>query len=57
MKVMSVGDFKTHLSDALKSVLAGEEVEITYEKKGDSGTVGPEVDRKEAKQKTGHLRR
>ena len=32
MKVMSVGEFKTHFSDALKRVRAGEEIGIAYGK-------------------------
>jgi antitoxin (DNA-binding transcriptional repressor) of toxin-antitoxin stability system len=33
MKTMSVGEFKTHFSEALKSVEAGEKIAITYGKK------------------------
>ena len=33
MKTMSVGEFKTHFSEALKSVIAGEEISIMYGKK------------------------
>ena len=33
MKIMSVGEFKTHFSQALKNVLAGEEIGISYGKK------------------------
>ncbi len=32
MKVMSVGEFKTNFSQALKNVLAGEEIGISYGK-------------------------
>jgi antitoxin (DNA-binding transcriptional repressor) of toxin-antitoxin stability system len=32
MKVMSVGEFKTNFSDALKRVRAGEEIGIAYGK-------------------------
>ena len=30
MKIMSVGEFKTNFSQALKNVLAGEEIGISY---------------------------
>jgi antitoxin (DNA-binding transcriptional repressor) of toxin-antitoxin stability system len=33
MKTMSVGEFKAHFSEVLKSVLAGEEIGIMYGKK------------------------
>ena len=32
MKTMTVGDFKTHFSEVLKSVEAGEKIGITYGK-------------------------
>ena len=32
MKIMSVGEFKTHFSQALKTVQAGEEIGISYGK-------------------------
>jgi antitoxin (DNA-binding transcriptional repressor) of toxin-antitoxin stability system len=32
MKIMSVGEFKTNFSQALKNVLAGEEIGISYGK-------------------------
>ncbi len=31
--IMSVGEFKTHFSEALKKVLAGHEISIAYGKK------------------------
>jgi len=33
MKTMSVGEFKTHFSDVIEQVKAGEEIEVTYGKK------------------------
>ncbi len=33
MKAMSVGEFKTHFSEVLQRVLAGEEIGIMYGKK------------------------
>jgi antitoxin (DNA-binding transcriptional repressor) of toxin-antitoxin stability system len=33
MKTMSVGEFKTHFSDVIEQVKAGEEVAVTYGKK------------------------
>ena len=33
MKTMSVGEFKTHFSEVLERVKAGEEIAVTYGKK------------------------
>jgi len=33
METMTVGDFKTHFSEVLKKVIAGEEIAISYGKK------------------------
>jgi len=33
MKTMSVGEFKTHFSEVLEQVKAGEEITVTYGKK------------------------
>jgi antitoxin (DNA-binding transcriptional repressor) of toxin-antitoxin stability system len=33
MKTMSVGEFKTHFSEVLEQVKAGEEIAVTYGKK------------------------
>ncbi|MFI5137855.1 MAG: type II toxin-antitoxin system Phd/YefM family antitoxin [Sphingobacteriales bacterium] len=33
MKTMSVGEFKTHFSDVIEQVKAGEQIAVTYGKK------------------------
>jgi len=33
MKTMTVGEFKTHFSEVLEQVRAGEQIEVTYGKK------------------------
>jgi antitoxin (DNA-binding transcriptional repressor) of toxin-antitoxin stability system len=56
MKTMSVGEFKTHFSDILKKVEAGEEVHITYGKsKKVVARLVPRLSPKKRKRKIGIL--
>jgi antitoxin (DNA-binding transcriptional repressor) of toxin-antitoxin stability system len=56
MRTMSVGEFKTHFSEVLKSVLAGEEVGIMYGKRKEVvAKLVPKVSGKRAKRKLGPL--
>jgi antitoxin (DNA-binding transcriptional repressor) of toxin-antitoxin stability system len=56
MKTMSVGEFKTNFSEALKEVLAGEEIGILYGKKKTLvAKLVPKVAEKKAKRKLGIL--
>jgi antitoxin (DNA-binding transcriptional repressor) of toxin-antitoxin stability system len=56
MKIMSVGEFKTNFSKALKSVLAGEEIGISYGKKKEIvARLVPKSPAKKSKRKIGIL--
>lgn len=51
---MNVGEFKTHFSEVLKRVLAGEEIGISYGKKKEIvARLVPKSTAKEAKRKIG----
>ncbi len=54
MKVMSVGEFKTHFSEALKRVQAGEQIDISFGRNKEIvATLTPKVSVKKAKRKIG----
>jgi antitoxin (DNA-binding transcriptional repressor) of toxin-antitoxin stability system len=56
MKIMSVGEFKTHFSQALKTVQAGEEIGISYGKNKEVvACLVPKVTEKQRKRKIGIL--
>jgi antitoxin (DNA-binding transcriptional repressor) of toxin-antitoxin stability system len=56
MKIMSVGEFKTNFSQALKNVLAGEEIGISYGKNKDIvARLVPKAAAKKGKRKIGIL--
>jgi antitoxin (DNA-binding transcriptional repressor) of toxin-antitoxin stability system len=56
MKVMSVGEFKTNFSQALKSVQAGEEIGISYGKNKEIvARLVPKLSIKKTKRKLGIL--
>jgi len=56
MKIMSVGEFKTHFSQALKSVQAGEEIGISFGKnKQVVACLVPKPAEKKSKRKIGIL--
>ncbi len=56
MKTMSVGEFKTHFSDVLKRVLAGEEIGISYGKRKEIvARLVPKADIKKSRRKIGIL--
>jgi antitoxin (DNA-binding transcriptional repressor) of toxin-antitoxin stability system len=56
MKIMSVGEFKTNFSQALKNVLAGEEIGISYgTNKEIVARLVPEATAKKSKRKIGIL--
>ena len=56
MKIMSVGEFKTNFSRALKSVQAGEEIGISYGKnKKIIARLVPKAAEKKSKRKLGIL--
>jgi antitoxin (DNA-binding transcriptional repressor) of toxin-antitoxin stability system len=47
MKTMSVGEFKTHFSDVIEQVKAGEEIAVTYGRKKELiGYFSPEKQQK-----------
>ena len=56
MKTMSVGEFKTHFSEALKTVEAGEKIAITYGKKKEIKALLVPNEEKKAKRKLGILK-
>jgi antitoxin (DNA-binding transcriptional repressor) of toxin-antitoxin stability system len=57
MKVMSVGEFKTHFSQVLKKVQAGEEIGISYGKNKEIvAKLVPENSSKKARRKIGLLK-
>ena len=56
MKTMTVGEFKTHFSDVVKKVKAGEEIAVTSGKKKEIvGYFVPEITEKKGKRKLGIL--
>ena len=56
METMSVGEFKTHFSEVLKRVLAGEEIGISYGKRKDIvARLVPKEKAKKPKRKIGIL--
>jgi antitoxin (DNA-binding transcriptional repressor) of toxin-antitoxin stability system len=56
MKIMSVGEFKTNFSQALKNVLAGEEIGISYGKNKEIvARLVPKTPAKKSKRKIGSL--
>jgi antitoxin (DNA-binding transcriptional repressor) of toxin-antitoxin stability system len=56
MKIMSVGEFKTNFSQALKNVLAGEEIGISYGKNKEIvARLVPKAPAKKRKRKIGIL--
>jgi antitoxin (DNA-binding transcriptional repressor) of toxin-antitoxin stability system len=56
MKIMSVGEFKTNFSQALKNVLAGEEIGISYGKNKEIvARLVPKAPSKKSKRKIGVL--
>ncbi len=56
MKTMSVGDLKTHFSEALKLVIAGEEIAIMYGKKKEIvARLVPKTAEKKSRRKIGIL--
>jgi antitoxin (DNA-binding transcriptional repressor) of toxin-antitoxin stability system len=56
MKIMSVGEFKTNFSQALKNVLAGEEIGISYGKNKEIvARLVPKAPSKKNKRKIGVL--
>jgi len=56
MKTMSVGEFKTHFSEVLKSVIAGEEIGIMYGKKKEIvAKLVPKAAEKKSRRKIGVL--
>jgi antitoxin (DNA-binding transcriptional repressor) of toxin-antitoxin stability system len=56
MKIMSVGEFKTNFSQALKNVLAGEEIGISYGKNKEIvARLVPKAPAKKGKRKIGIL--
>jgi antitoxin (DNA-binding transcriptional repressor) of toxin-antitoxin stability system len=57
MKVMTVGEVKTHFSEVLKKVEAGQEVAITYGKKKEIKAMLVPHKPKKQKRKLGLLKR
>ncbi|MDP1842951.1 MAG: hypothetical protein Q8K64_05975 [Sediminibacterium sp.] len=56
METMTVGDFKTHFSEVLKKVIAGEEIAISYGKKKEIvARIVPKNAGKKTKRKIGLL--
>lgn len=56
MKTMSVGEFKTHFSEVLQRVIAGEEIGIMYGKKKEIvAKLVPKTAGKQLKRKIGIL--
>lgn len=56
MKIMSVGDFKANFSQALKKVLAGEEIGISYGKNKEIvARLVPKENTKKSRRKIGIL--
>ena len=56
MKTMTVGEFKTHFSEVLEEVKAGNTIEVTYGKKKDvAGYFSPKNDKPKAKRVLGIL--
>jgi hypothetical protein len=56
MKTMSVGEFKTHFSEVIEQLKAGEEIAVTYGKKKEVvGYFLPETSAKQSKIKLGIL--
>lgn len=56
MKTMSVSEFKTHFTEVMKSVLAGEEIGITSGKKKEVVTkIIPETTKKATRRNLGIL--
>jgi antitoxin (DNA-binding transcriptional repressor) of toxin-antitoxin stability system len=56
MKTMSVGEFKTHFSEALKSAEAGEKIAITFGKKKEiKAYLVPSITTKNIQRKIGIL--
>ena len=56
MKIMSVGEFKTNFSEALKSVQAGEQIGISFGKRKEVvACLVPHSPAKKAKRKLGVL--
>lgn len=56
MKIMSVGEFKANFSEALKRVLSGEEIGISYGKKKEIvAKLVPKIADKKPKRKLGIL--
>lgn len=57
MKTMTVGEFKTHFSEALKIVEAGEKIAITFGRKKEvKAILGPKEEEKPALRQLGVLK-
>jgi antitoxin (DNA-binding transcriptional repressor) of toxin-antitoxin stability system len=56
METMTVGEFKANFSDALKKVIAGEEIDISYGKKKEVvARLVPKKSKQKSKRKIGLL--